>query len=182
MLLPAINKARTHLDQAPLSLSDSPDSLPDWHAVIGMLLTAQGEWRKPRGVNANSASRPKAIIKSSLHRFWRRCALTSLLLEALIEIRQLPATTRVGDAWQLIVLISLYCQCSRRTCCWSFNAVGRWTTPTLRWRRLKHWARMRCQRHWRNGWITKSSTFSSTSSRYLFFASSALGAAHARLA
>ena len=104
--MPAINEARAQLDKAPLSLSDSPDSLPDWHAMIGMLLTAQSEWRKPRGVNAKLGFPPKSEHKIQFASILEALGADSLLLEALIEIKHLPATTRGGDAWQLIVLIS----------------------------------------------------------------------------
>ena len=105
-LMPAINEARALLDKAPLSISDSPESLPDWHAVIGMLLTAQSEWRKPRGVNAKLGFPPKSDHKIQFASILEALGTDSLLLEALIEIKHLPATTRGGDAWQLIVLIS----------------------------------------------------------------------------
>jgi ATP-dependent helicase/nuclease subunit A len=105
-LMPAINEARAQLDKAPLSLSDSPESLPDWHAMIGMLLTAQSEWRKPRGVNAKLGFPPKSDHKIQFASVLETLGADSLLLEALIEIKHLPATTRGGDAWQLIVLIS----------------------------------------------------------------------------
>ena len=105
-LMPAINKARLQLDRAPLSLSDSPESLADWHAMIGMLLTAQSEWRKPRGINAKLGFPPKSDHKIQFTSIIETLGADSLLLEALIEIRQLPVTTHGEDAWQLIVLIS----------------------------------------------------------------------------
>ena len=105
-LMPAINEARAQLDKAQLSLSDSPDSLPDWHAMISMLLTAQSEWRKPRGVNAKLGFPPKSDHKILFASILETLGADSQLLEALIEIKHLPATTRGGDAWQLIVLIS----------------------------------------------------------------------------
>ena len=104
--MPAINEARAQLDKAPRSLSDSPESLPDWHAMIAMLLTAQSEWRKPRGVNAKLGFPPKSEHKIQFTSILEALGADSLLLEALIEIKHLPATTRGGDAWQLIVLIS----------------------------------------------------------------------------
>ncbi len=105
-LMPAINKARSQLEKAPLSLSDSPESLPDWHAMIAMLLTAQSEWRKPRGVNARLGFPPKSDHKIQFASILEALGADALLLEALIEIKHLPATTREGDAWQFIVLIS----------------------------------------------------------------------------
>ena len=105
-LMPAINEARAQLDGAPLSLSDSPESLADWHAMIGMLLTAQSEWRKPRGINARLGFPPKSDHKIQFASILETLGADSLLLEALIEIRQLPVTTHGENAWQLIVLIS----------------------------------------------------------------------------
>ena len=105
-LIPAINEARAHLDKEPLSIYDSPESLTDWHAMIGMLLTAQNEWRKPRGVNAKLGFPPKSDHKIQFASILEALADDSLLLEALIEIKHLPATERGGDAWDLIVLIS----------------------------------------------------------------------------
>ena len=105
-LMPAINKARAQLDRAPLSLSDSPESLADWHAMIGMLLTAQSEWRKPRGINAKFGFPPKSDHKIQFASIIETLGADSLLLEALIEIRQLPVTAHGEDAWQFIVLIS----------------------------------------------------------------------------
>ncbi len=105
-LMPAINEARVQLDGAPLSLSDSPESLADWHAMIGMLLTAKSEWRKPRGINAKLGFPPKSDHKIQFASILETLSADSLLLEDLIEIRQLPVTTHGEDAWQLIVLIS----------------------------------------------------------------------------
>ena len=105
-LMLAINEARAQLDRAPLSLSDSPESLADWHAMIGMLLTTQSEWRKPRGINAKLGFPPKSDHKNQFASILETLAADSLLLEALIEIRQLPVATHGEGAWQLIVLIS----------------------------------------------------------------------------
>jgi hypothetical protein len=105
-LLPAMNEARAHLGKDPLSVTAGVESLPDWQVMIGMLLTTQNEWRKPRGINAKLGFPPK-----SDHKIQFACILEALaadlgLLEALIEIRHLPAALRGGDGWDLIVLIS----------------------------------------------------------------------------
>ena len=105
-LLQAINEARAHLDKHPLSLSDSSESLADWHAMIDMLLTTQNEWRKPGGVNAKLGFPPKSDHKIQFASILETLGADALLREALIEIKHLPAITRSGGAWELIVLIS----------------------------------------------------------------------------
>ena len=105
-LMPAINEARAHFDKHPLSLSDSSESLPDWHAMVDMLLTTQNEWRKPGGVNAKLGFPPKSDHKIQFASILETLGADSLLREALIEIKHLPAMTRSGGTWELIVLIS----------------------------------------------------------------------------
>ena len=105
-LLPAINEARAQFDKHPLSLSDSSESLSDWHAMIDMLLTTQNEWRKPGGVNAKLGFPPKSDHKTQFASILETLGDDSLLREALIEIKHLPALTRSGPAWELIVLVS----------------------------------------------------------------------------
>ena len=51
-LIPALNEARERLGKNALAVTTDATSLPDWHAVIGVLLTTQHNWRKPRGINA----------------------------------------------------------------------------------------------------------------------------------
>ena len=105
-LLPAMNEARAHLGRDSLSVTASVESLPDWQAMIAMLLTTQDEWRKPGGINAKLGFPPKSDHKIQFASILEALAVDSLLLEALIEIKRLPAATRGGDAWHLIVLIS----------------------------------------------------------------------------
>ena len=105
-LMPAINQARAHLGQDSLSISESPESLPDWQVVISMLLTTQSEWRKPGGVNAKLGFPPKSDHKIQFASILETLADDPALLEVLVEIKQLPATTRGGKAWNLIVLLS----------------------------------------------------------------------------
>ena len=105
-LVPAINQARAHLGQDSLSISESPESLPDWQVVISMLLTTQSEWRKPGGVNAKLGFPPKSDHKIQFAAILETLADDPALLEVLVEIKQLPATTRGGKAWNLIVLLS----------------------------------------------------------------------------
>ena len=69
--------------------------------MIGMLLTAQSEWRKPRGVNAKLGFPPKSDHKILFASILETLGADSQLHEALIEIKHLPATTRGGDAWQI---------------------------------------------------------------------------------
>jgi len=105
-LLPAMNEARAHLGEDFLSITESVESLPDWQAMIGMLLTTQDEWRKPRGINAKLGFPPKSDHKIEFASILEALAADRSLLEALVEIRHLPDTPRGGDAWDLIVLIS----------------------------------------------------------------------------
>ena len=105
-LMPAINQARAHLGKDSLSISESAESLPDWQVVISMLLTTQSEWRKPGGVNAKLGFPPKSDHKIQFASILETLADDPALLEVLVEIKQLPATTRGGEAWDLIVLLS----------------------------------------------------------------------------
>ena len=105
-LVPAINDARACLDKTPLSISENPESLPDWHAMIGMLLTTQDQWRKAGGVNAKLGFPPKSDHKIQFASILEALGADPLLLEALIEIKHLPTTSRGGGAWDLIVLLS----------------------------------------------------------------------------
>lgn len=105
-LLPAMNEARAHLGKGPLSITARVESLPDWQVMVGMLLTTQNEWRKPRGINAKLGFPPKSDHKIQFASILEALAADSGLLEALIEIRHLPAALRGGNAWDLIVLIS----------------------------------------------------------------------------
>ena len=105
-LVPVLNEAREHLGKDPLSISANAESLPDWHAMIDMLLTTQSEWRKPGGVNAKLGFPPKSDHKIQFASILGALGADSLLLEVLIEIKHLPSATQGGGAWELIVLIS----------------------------------------------------------------------------
>ena len=105
-LLPTLNEARAQLEKGPLSVSTNAESLSDWHAMIGMLLTTQNEWRKPGGVNAKLGFAPKSDHKIRFVSILEKLSDDSLLLESLIEIKHLPGAARGGNDWELIVLIS----------------------------------------------------------------------------
>ncbi|GIR83022.1 MAG: hypothetical protein CM15mP84_07700 [Cellvibrionales bacterium] len=74
--------------------------------MIGVLLTTQNDWRKPRGLNATLGFPPKSEHKRYVASILEVLADDSLLLQTLIEIRHLPIVARGSDAWDLIVLIS----------------------------------------------------------------------------
>ena len=105
-LLPALNEAREHLGKDALAVTADATSLPDWQAMIGVLLTTQHDWRKPRGINATLGFPPKSEHKRHVASILEVLADDSLLLQTLIEIRHLPIVARGSDAWDLIVLIS----------------------------------------------------------------------------
>ena len=105
-LIPALNEAREHLGKDALAVTTDATSLPDWHAMIGVLLTTQHNWRKPRGINATLGFPPKSEHKRQVGSILEALGDDSWLLQTLIEIRHLPIVAQGGNSWGLIVLIS----------------------------------------------------------------------------
>ena len=63
-LIAIANEAQAVLNKAPLSLGGGAETLRDWQALVGMLLTAQHDWRKPGGVTIRQGFTPKSEAKA----------------------------------------------------------------------------------------------------------------------
>ncbi|RZO79944.1 MAG: hypothetical protein EVA63_07240 [Halieaceae bacterium] len=100
------NEAQAVLNKAPLSLGGGAETLRDWQALVGMLLTAQHDWRKPGGVTIRQGFTPKSEAKAQFLAVLESLREDEVLREALIELAHLPDTQQDGAAWDLVVLIS----------------------------------------------------------------------------
>ncbi len=105
-LIAVANEAQASLDKAPLSLGGGPESLSDWQALVGMLLTGQHEWRKPGGVTVRQGFTPKSEAKAQFLTILDCLREDEVLREALIELAHFPDTQQDAAAWNLVVLIS----------------------------------------------------------------------------
>ncbi len=105
-LLAVANEAQASLDKAPLSLGEGTESLSDWQALVGMLLTGQHDWRKPGGVTIRQGFTAKSDAKARFLAILECLREDEVLREALIELAHLPDTHQDGTAWDLVVLIS----------------------------------------------------------------------------
>lgn len=105
-LIAVANEAQASLDKAPLSLGGDTESLSDWQALVGMLLTGQHDWRKPGGVTMRQGFTAKSEFKAVFLAILESLREDEVLREALIELAHLPDTLQDGAAWDLVVLIS----------------------------------------------------------------------------
>ena len=90
-LIPALNEAREHLGKDALAVTTDATSLPDWQAMIGVLLTICGA---SRGINATLGFPPKSEHKRQVGSILEALGDDSWL-QTLIEIRHLPIVTGV---------------------------------------------------------------------------------------
>ena len=105
-LLDAVNQAREHLEEPPLTLTADVESLADWQAMVRWLLTSQFEWRKPGGVNAKLGFPPKSPHKAAFVSVLESISGNEALREALIELVHLPQLHGDIGAWERVVLVA----------------------------------------------------------------------------
>lgn len=105
-LLDAVNQAREHLEEPPLTLTADVESLADWQAMVRWLLTSQFEWRKPGGVNAKLGFPPKSPHKAAFVSVLESISGNEALREALIELVHLPQLHGDSGAWERVVLVA----------------------------------------------------------------------------
>lgn len=105
-LLDAVNQAREHLEEPPLTLTADVESLADWQAMVRWLLTSQFEWRKPGGVNAKLGFPPKSPHKAAFISVLESISGNEALREALIELLYLPQLHGDIGAWERVVLVA----------------------------------------------------------------------------
>ena len=105
-LLDAVNQAREHLEEPPLTLTADVESLADWQAMVRWLLTSQFEWRKPGGVNAKLGFPPKSPHKAAFISVLESISGNEALREALIELLHLPQLHGDIGAWERVVLVA----------------------------------------------------------------------------
>ena len=160
-LLPALNEAREHLGKEALAVTADAASLPDWQAMIDVLLTTQHDWRKPRGINATLGFPPKSEHKRQVGSILE--VLADDIVIANTDRNQAFAYRRSGGPWDLIVLISACCRCCKRTFSSSFSAPAPSITRISHSPQFRHWAMTKCPRRWRRGWTIKLSIFWLTS-------------------
>jgi ATP-dependent helicase/nuclease subunit A len=90
------------------------DDLSAWLAIADLLLTASGEWRKPKGINKNigfpvgettqekkQCKEMKARIQALLDDISQRES-SQALMAALAALRALPAATYADEEWQVL--------------------------------------------------------------------------------
>ena len=105
-LLDAVNQAREHLEEPPLTLTHDVESLSDWQAMVRWLLTSQFEWRKPGGINAKLGFPPKSPHKATFVSVLESISGNEALREALIDLAHLPLLDSDIGAWERVVLVA----------------------------------------------------------------------------
>ncbi len=92
------------LADAPTALTDDPVHLPVWRALASLLLTSQGAWRKPGGINARAGFPPEeAEAKERMRTLLEKLSGMEELAEALHALRAIPANLSFGaEEWELI--------------------------------------------------------------------------------
>lgn len=101
-----LNEARETLALPPIALTADVDALDDWRAMVGMLLTSAGEWRKPGGISIRQGFEKGSDAKRRFIALLSDLSSDEPLRDHLNEVRYLPSVQRDGKGWQLVVTIS----------------------------------------------------------------------------
>jgi len=104
----ARNLGREELWEFP---GDDPAQLDDWRLVRELLMTAQGQWRKPRGINvkcgfpADKTGEPKQR-KEQVAQLLAELETVPALESRLAGVAILPQVSPGSEAWQLALSLS----------------------------------------------------------------------------
>ena len=101
-----LNEAREVLELPPLVLADDAGALDDWRAMVAMLLTTDGSWRKPGGVSIRQGFEKSSETKRRFIGLLSNVSDDEELRALLIEVRHLPSVEDNREDWPLVIAIS----------------------------------------------------------------------------
>ena len=101
-----LNEAREALELPPLVLAVDAEALDDWRAMAAMLLTAEGDWRKPGGVSIRQGFEKGSETKRRFIGLLSDFSGDEELKELLTEMRHLPSIQTDSADWPLVIAIS----------------------------------------------------------------------------
>ncbi len=111
LLKDGVNKGLSQFYDLSDFPSNNADSLPAWLAIADLLLTQDGNWRKPRGINKSigfPTSQVKAekilldAMKTRIGELLSRLAADDTLAARLHRLRGLPPGTYSDAQWQVL--------------------------------------------------------------------------------
>lgn len=100
------NVAAENLGNPSVLLHARAEALADWQRAAHLLLTKDGKWRSPKGINKTLGFPTEVKAQKALLQAFLEQEPSEALLDALYELRSLPQRSAEDPGWSLVLHLS----------------------------------------------------------------------------